>query len=351
MQDSIQRVRTVINGGTPDRAPIYELFRNDAVISHFAGETLTIENAEEVVYRAYEPALDATRPTVRRPGREETVTLEDGRQQRSFRWTTWTEEKHYPSGEAYAAAKRKQLDAFDPSWTPARQEAMDRAMGWIAEERRRLGEVFFFPSAPALGLTGTFKEVGLEQFCYYLADYPDVIDELFACQAVNAVTWVEHYPDEHGLEAVFVGDDIAFKTGPLLSPAWFDAHYRERFARVMAAYHARGIKVLFHSDGNLNALMDRLVEAGIDGLNPIEVLAGMDVADLHRRYPGLFMAGAIDVSQLLPFGSPREIKETVARTIDAAEGRIMVGSSTELNNEVPLENYFALRDAVLEHPC
>jgi len=40
----------------------------------------------------------------------------------------------------------------------------------------------------------------------------------------------------------------------------------------------------------------------------------------------------------------------VHRAIDAAEGRIMIGSSTELNNEVPLANYLALREAVLNHP-
>jgi hypothetical protein len=42
------------------------------------------------------------------------------------------------------------------------------------------------------------------------------------------------------------------------------------------------------------------------------------------------------------------VRETVKRAIAAAEGRLMVGSSTELNNGVPLANYLALRDAVLE---
>jgi hypothetical protein len=61
------------------------------------------------------------------------------------------------------------------------------------------------------------------------------------------------------------------------------------------------------------------------------------------------MTGGIDVSQLLPYGKSQEVKDAVHRTIDAAEGRIMIGSSTELNNEVPLANYLALREAVLEH--
>jgi len=73
---------------------------------------------------------------------------------------------------------------------------------------------------------------------------------------------------------------------------------------------------LFHSDGNLNPILDDLVAAGIDGLNPIEILAGMDVGE--------------------------------RKAIDEAGGRILVGSSTELNEDVPLANFLALREAVLE---
>ena len=350
MQGSIERVRAVLNGELPDRAPLYELLRNDAVLNHFTGRTLTVENADEVVYAAYDPAIDATRPLVRLPKHEETVILEDGRQQRFFRWTIWTERVRYESSEAYAAAKRQTLDAFDPSWTAARQEALKGRLAFIDEEKSRLGEVFYFPGWAGMGLQGIINEVGLEPFSYYLADCPGVINELLECRTQDAVAWIEHLPPNHGIEAVFSGDDIAFKTGPLLNPRWFEAHYYHRMARICDAYHKQGIKVLFHSDGNLNLILDGLVEAGIDGLNPIEVLAGMDVADLHRRYPHLFFCGAIDVSQLLPRGTPTEVYDTVVRALDAAEGQIMIGSSTELNDEVPLANYLALRQAVLDHP-
>jgi hypothetical protein len=350
MQGSIERVRAVINGELPDRAPLYDLLRNDAVISHFAGRTLTVENAPEVVYAAYEPALDATRPLVRLPERERTEILDDGREERYFRWTIWTERRRYTDSAAYEAAKREYLDAFDPAWNDAKQAALDRGLASVEEERQRLGEVFYFPGGPGLGLMGIISEVGLESFSYYLADCPGVIDELIECNALSAIAWVERLPPDHGIEVVFSGDDIAFKSGPLLSPRWFEQHYFQRLSCVCRAYHKRGIKVLFHSDGNLNLIMDDLVEAGIDGLNPIEVLAGMDVGDIHRRYPHLFMAGAIDVSQLLPLGTPQQVYDTVVRTIDAAGGRIMIGSSTELNDGVPLENYLALRQAVLDHP-
>jgi hypothetical protein len=347
MQGSIERVRAVLRGHTPDRPPLYDLLRNDAVIEHFTGQKLTVENGAELVFKAYAPAVDATRPYVRPPSREQTITRPDGRREERFRWTSWLEPVRYADSDAWAAAKRAELDAWDPTWNDRKQAGIDQALASAAEHRRKLGEVFFFPSAPGGLVMGLYTEIGFEQFCYYLADFPDLVDELLERRTVDAVNWIDHLPDDHGLEGVFVGDDIAFNTGPLLSPAWFEKHYFHRLHRVCAAYHAKGIKVLFHSDGDLNLVLAGLVEAGIDGLNPIEVLAHMDVGDIHRRYPHLFMAGGIDVSQLLPFGSPQQVKDAVRRSLDAAEGRLMVGSSTELNNDVPLANYLALRQAVM----
>jgi hypothetical protein len=329
--------------------------RNDAVISHFAGQQLTVENGLDVVFKAYEPAVDATRPPVRVPNEEREENLPDGRVRRFFRWTVWTEPVRYESSEAYASAKRAFLKSFDPSWTQDRQDQQETWLQSIFDHRNQLGQVFFFPSGSSPsgtevgGLMAIYSEVGLDNFCYYLADCPDIIDELLECWVLNTVTRIEHLPEDHGLDAVIVGDDIAFKSGPLLSPEWFEKHYFHRLARVLEAWHAKRIRVLFHSDGNLTPILGCLVEAGIDGLNPIEVLAGMDVSEIHSRYPDLWLVGGIDVSQLLPYGSPQRVRDVVKQTLDAAEGKIMIGSSTELNNEVPLENFLALRQAVLEY--
>ena len=69
----------------------------------------------------------------------------------------------------------------------------------------------------------------------------------------------------------------------MFSPAYFEREYFERFARVVAAYHAEGMKVIFHSDGNLNGIMDGLVAAGIDVLN----------ADVLVKVEGLSRLGGL----------------------------------------------------------
>jgi uroporphyrinogen decarboxylase len=351
MHGSIERVTAVVTGGMPDRAPLYDLLRNDAVLAHFAGMPLTPDRAEEAVYRAYAPAIDATRPRIRVPEPEETVTLPDGREERRFRWTSWTAHREYADTAAYLAEKRRELDADDPAaWGDAEQAALDAFLRGIDDTRARLGEVFYFPEVPGTNLQGLYSDVGLATFTYALAEDPGLVAALLERNVVRAETRAAHLPEDHGIVAVFLGDDIAFGSGPIFNPAWMRANYFPLLTRAVAAWRRRGIRVLFHSDGNLNPILDDLVAAGIDGLNPLEVLAGMDIADVHRRHPHLFLAGGIDVSQLLPFGSPRDVKDAVARAIDAAEGRLLAGSSTELNDDVPLENFLAMRDAVLEHP-
>ena len=198
---------------------------------------------------------------------------------------------------------------------------------------RQLGDDYYLALyAPALFMN-IYEEVGLEAFSYYLADCEDVIIDQLEQSMEYACRWAEGIPSDDPFEAVFMAEDIAFKTGTMVSPQWLEKHFFPRVHRVVDAIHARGKKVIYHSDGNLNQVMDSLVGAGVDVLNPIEVAAGMDLADLHARYPRLVYAGGIDVTHLLPFGTPDEVRDATVKAIEDTEGQILIGSSTELINE------------------
>jgi hypothetical protein len=85
------------------------------------------------------------------------------------------------------------------------------------------------------------------------------------------------------------------------------------------------------------------VKAGIDGLNPLEILAGMDIAAVRAAYPHLVLTGGIDVSQLLSLGTPEQIAQTCREAINATAGRgYFLGSTTELHWEIPLPNLLAM---------
>jgi hypothetical protein len=92
---------------------------------------------------------------------------------------------------------------------------------------------------------------------------------------------------------IWIYDDMAYNHGPMLSPRQFEQALLPAYRHMIRAYKNAGAKyVFFHSDGDLRLLLDMLVDAGIDGLNPLERRAHMDIADLRRRYPRLILVGS-----------------------------------------------------------
>ena len=350
MKGSLERVRRVLALQKPDHAPVFDLLPNDAILSHFNHGQPVEAGDDRSGIQAIAAATDSTRFSYFSPMRERAETLPDGRVCQYERWTVWTPPKMFSSAGEYRQIKQRALTDLNKQANDRYDTANDSGYLRHRDLHSLFGKDYYLLLyAPDPGLMGLYMEVGLEAFSYYLSDVEDVIDAQLEAKTAQACKWVEGLPDDDPFEAVFIGEDIAFKSGPMFSPRWLAVHYFPRLKRIVSAFHARRKKVVFHSDGNLNPIMDDLVAAGIDVLNPIEVMAGMDLKDLHRRYPRLVFAGGIDVSHLLPFGAPGEVKDAVVKAIDDTEGQILVGSSTEVTNNVPLENFLALRDAAMEY--
>ena len=348
MQGSYQRVQKIMNGEKPDRVPLFDLFFNDAVLAHFNGGQVIPVGDKPTAIAAVARAVDGSRTYGYAPDAPATKKLPDGREIRYERWTFWREHLKFDSPQEYSRIKFSQTDKWlsempTPDKIPQEPTYLD-----AVKDAQWFGPEFYFvPGVPGVCLMAVHVEVGLEDFSYYLCDCEDAIIKQLDAYTEYACRFAQGIRDDRPFETVFIGDDIAFKTGPMISPLWLRKHYFPRLARVIDAYHRNGIKVLFHSDGNLNQIMDDLVAAGIDALNPIEVAAGMDIADLHRRYPKLIFVGGIDVSQLLPYGTPKQIKDATTKAIEDSQGQILVGSSTEIFDLVPLENFLALRETAM----
>jgi uroporphyrinogen decarboxylase len=194
-----------------------------------------------------------------------------------------------------------------------------------------------------VGLTEMYWMLGLELFVYLCADEPGLIEEWLDARNRAELRRVAAIADPRRIPIALTYDDIAYKNAPLFSPAWLRRLWAPRLAKLNAAWHDRDTVCLFHSDGNLFPVLDDLVAAGIDGLNPLEVLAGMTVGKVREHYPHLFLTGGIDVSQLLSFGTPEEVRAACRQAIAEAGSRgYFLGSTTELHWDVKLENAVAM---------
>lgn len=196
---------------------------------------------------------------------------------------------------------------------------------------------------------GCFPVGGSWLHIFFKAMYvrPDLVKRLLAYSTKVAITFIEAMIDA-GVEAISGGSDVAYKNGPYMSPK----HFREFILPVMRIHaevcHRRGVPFLKHTDGNINPIAnDFLMASGIDGYLAVEPRAGMDVAELKRRYGHrICFFGNIDCAYTLVYGSEADVRSEVRNLIDSAAhgGGLIVASSNSAHSFVKLENFLAMID-------
>jgi len=144
-----------------------------------------------------------------------------------------------------------------------------------------------------------------------------------------------------GAEAILFGDDIADTHGPLVSPKLFERFYYPYYKRLFQGWKKHGAQfVIFHTDGNIYPIIDYLLDAGIDGIDPLDCLA-IDIAEFKEKYGDkVCLFGNVDVSVTLPFGTPEDVGKAVRKCIHSAAtgGGYVLASSNSLHKGIPATN-------------
>lgn len=337
-----ERVIRALNCEPVDRPPIYDLIRNDSLIEYSTGRELTPENGIEDVFTAVKEFLDATKQFIRFP-QEEGIRGDMVYK----RWTVWKVREDKDLN--YAIDKVKGYINSYNGWGEEREKILKERLQDLEWKQKMAGETVIFLNG-SMGGIYTFSDLvgGWDILSYMIVDTPELVEEGLEVMFQRALEDAEHLPDNLSTPAVFVGEDIAHKGGTIISPKLLKKWFMPRLKKITEVYHKKGLKVIFHSDGNLWDIMDDLVECGIDALNPIETSAGMDIEKLRKRYPKLVLIGGIDCNELLPFGSPYDVKCVVKKAIEKSKYGYFVGSSSELHNEIPLVNILAMYVEVLK---
>ncbi|MBC7333030.1 MAG: hypothetical protein H5T85_00965 [Actinobacteria bacterium] len=155
-----------------------------------------------------------------------------------------------------------------------------------------------------------------------------------------------------GADFIVLGDDYGMTSGPIFSPKSFEELLLPGFVDIISEIKKAGGFVIKHCCGNINSLLDMIVDAGIDALHPLDQAAGMDIAKVQEKYKGrIVVIGGIDCGELLTNKFPDDVmKETkkVLRKISSKGGH-MISSSNTIHPKVKPENYLAMVDTVKKY--
>jgi len=156
---------------------------------------------------------------------------------------------------------------------------------------------------------------------------------------------------KRGAKIVFTGDDYAYDKGLLISPKSFDEIFYPGFVKVIQGFKELGLLVIKHTDGYIWPIIEKLIESGIDCLDPIEPTSGMYIPEVKKKYGNkIAIKGNVDCSETLTFGSiDRVVEETKQCIRDGGPGYgYLLSSSNSIHSGVKPENYIAMLETLHE---
>lgn len=226
---------------------------------------------------------------------DEWVVQRDGNDA-TLRW--WKHKMGTPEHLGFGIDSPEKWRAVKPLLVPARERI--RWDEFLPKYRRARRDERFVCYAAVEIIECVKDSLGHEQMLRAMIRRPDWLRDVFGAYTRFLIGMFE-LAREGGLECdgAFIYGDIAYKNGPFMSPRHYREFVQPCHRRLFDAFHARGMPVIFHSDGDIRPILDDLIAAGVDCINPMESRAGMDLRELAPRFGDrLSFCGNIDVTVL-----------------------------------------------------
>jgi uroporphyrinogen-III decarboxylase len=143
--------------------------------------------------------------------------------------------------------------------------------------------------------------MGLEPLLFALHDEPAMIEDMMDTLCEMEMVCITKALGKVRADGAMFWEDMAFKTGPLISPKMFRQFMMPRYKRITDLLRSKGVDIIFvDSDGNLNQLIPLWIESGINFFWPLECAAGNDAVALRKKYGhDAILGGNIDKRILL----------------------------------------------------
>lgn len=197
--------------------------------------------------------------------------------------------------------------------------------------------------------------VGYENLCIFSFEEPELYASLF--EKVGQILYeiwqwfLKNYSDVYCV--CRFGDDLGYKSNTLLSHEDIRKHIIPQYTRIVDLVHQYGRPFLLHSCGKIFAVMEDLIDAGVDILNPIQPCSkDMNPVNLRDTYRNrIVFHGGLDTQEILPKCSPEQVAEEVRKLIDVfkPEGNYIFAAAHNIQTDVSAENIDAMFTAAKKY--
>lgn len=349
-EPDVGRLKTVLRRGVPDRVPLFELAIAEEVLTEMNGQPLPPppppSDGASAGWRAWaEPRVQLWR----RLGYDYYRV----RAEIPFQRDTWTA----ADTAALTGADGSRQWANEGRGVIQTHEDVER-YPW--PQRSQIGfaqveaAIACLPDGmEAIGFSGGVLEwatalMGLESFMLALHDDPPLVRNVVDCVGEAILAAFEAFCTMDRVFAIWLGDDMGFKTSTLIRPAHLREYILPWHARYAELAHRSGRFFLLHSCGQVDPVMPDLIESvQIDAKHSFEDVI-VPVERFKQRWGDrVAVLGGVDVD-VLSRGTPEQVAERTRRILEACApaGGYACGSGNSVTNYVPVANYLAMIETV-----
>jgi len=196
---------------------------------------------------------------------------------------------------------------------------------------------------------------GFEDWFMDLAAAPKLAGAMFdACLEVKE-SFARVILDAVGrdVDILLTSDDMGTQQSLMFSPRMYRELFKPRHKKFFDFIRSMSdAPLMMHSCGSISAILDDLIEIGVQILNPVQTRAeGMDPAYLKKEFGDrIAFWGGMDIQNILPFGSPQDVRNEVKHLFETLGegGGWVLCPSHNIQPEVPPENIVAMYEAGAE---
>jgi len=152
-----------------------------------------------------------------------------------------------------------------------------------------------------------------------------------------------------GVDVMSFPEDLGMQNGPIFSPAMFEKWFVPAYSKLMQPCREAGVLTHFHSDGRTLDILDAQIRAGVNIVNPQDLVNGIDELAKHIKGRACIDLD-IDRQSILPYGTPKEIDELIeeeVRKLGSPDGGLMMIAG--IYPPTPPENVDALCAALQKY--
>lgn len=184
------------------------------------------------------------------------------------------------------------------------------------------------------------------EFAYKLFDAPEEVDEMARRRFEDGLE-IARRAAGAGADGLCAACDIADSHGVYFSPSQLQRFFLPYLHSWAIAVRNLGMKSILHTDGNIGSILDVLADSGIDALQAIDPVAGMDIVEVKKQVGDrLCLCGNIDLG-LLTHGPEEAIREETKRICLGCKGGggFVLGATNAVYESIPIEHYRAMLSA------